>query len=145
MQSNNNKYNDILNMPHHVSKKHPQMTIDARAAQFAPFAALTGYEDAIVETARLTSERIELNEEQISIINRKINIIKENIKTTPKLSITYFIPDYRKEGGEYIKIIGNVKKIDEYSKKIVFEDNKEIRINDILDISGDIINNYENM
>lgn len=139
----NDKYNNILNLPHHVSKKHPQMSIESRAAQFASFAALTGYSESVKETARLTNERIELDEEVKQILNEKIQIIKENIKNMPKISFRYFIPDSRKQGGKYVNVIGKVKKINEYNCNIILEDNTIIPIKEIIDISGDIVKDIE--
>ena len=95
----NNSYDDIINLPHPVSKNHPQMPLRDRAAQFAPFAALTGHDAAIKETARLTDERLELREEVIAQLNEKINIIRNNIGIEQNVSITYFIPDEKKAGG----------------------------------------------
>lgn len=129
-----NKYDDIINLPHHISKKHPPMTLEARAAQFAPFAALTGYGDEIRETARLTNRRIELDEEAKSILDNKIKIILEQISQRPTVSITYFIPDLKKDGGKYITTSGIIKKIDEYKQVIVLEDKTEIPTNEIIDI-----------
>lgn len=135
MNNSTDKYNDIINLPHHISKKHPQMTIEARAAQFAPFAALTGHADSIRETARLTAERIEIDEELKTIINNKLQIIQERMSLKPKVTITYFVPDKRKSGGEYLEVTGNVKKIDGYNGLIIFTDNKIITINEIIDIN----------
>ena len=129
-----NKYDDIINLPHHISKKHPQMTLEARAAQFAPFAALTGYGDEIRETARLTNRRIELDEEAKSILDNKIKIILEQISQRPIVSITYFIPKIKKDGGKYITTSGIIKRIDEYKQVIVLEDKTEIPINEMIDI-----------
>lgn len=129
-----NKYDDIINLPHHISKKHPQMTLEARAAQFAPFAALTGYDDEVKETARLTNRRIELDDEAKSILDNKIQIILEQISQRPTVSITYFIPDTRKAGGEYVTITGIIKKVDSYNQVIVLENRTEIPINEIIDI-----------
>ena len=134
MNNNNEKYDDIINLPHHVSKKHPQMSIDARSAQFAPFAALTGYNDAVKETARLTSKRIELDEEQKIILDSKLQIIQKELQNTPKVIITYFMPDSKKDGGEYVTVTGIVKKIDEYKHIIILEDKTEIPILEIVDI-----------
>lgn len=133
-----NKYDDIINLPHHISNKHPQMTLEARAAQFAPFAALTGYDDAVKETARLTNERIELDEETKSILDNKIQIIKEHISTRPEISFTYFIPDLKKDGGKYVTVTGIVRKIDEYRQVIILEDKTEIPINEIINIFSNI-------
>ena len=129
-----NKYDDIINLPHHISEKHPQMTLEARAAQFAPFAALTGYDDEVKETARLTNRRIELDDEAKSILDNKIQIILEQISQRPTVSITYFIPDTRKAGGEYVTITGIIKKVDGYNQVIVLENRTEIPINEIIDI-----------
>ena len=131
-----NKYDDIINLPHHISTKHPQMSLEARAAQFAPFAALIGYDDEVKETARLTNKKIELDDEAKSIIDNKMQIILENISARPTISITYFIPDTKKDGGKYVTTTGILKRIDEYKQVIVLEDRTEIPINEIVDISN---------
>ncbi len=137
------QYDDIINLPHHVSKKHPQMSLYARSAQFAPFAALTGYEDAIKETSRETSEKIDIDDELKSILDSKLQIIMEHIKNKPEISFTYFIPDSKKDGGSYITVIGIVRKIDLYNQIIYLANNTEIPINDIINISGEIFKMYE--
>lgn len=133
------KYDDIIDMEHHISKKHPQMSLYARSAQFAPFAALTGYEDAVKETGRETSFKIELDDEMKQIIDSKLQIILEKIKNKPEVTITYFIPDSKKDGGEYIAKTGLVIKIDTFNQKIVLLDQTEIPINEIIDIEGNIL------
>ena len=130
-------YDDIINLPYVKSKRHNWMSMDARAGQFSPFAALTGYGDSVKETGRMTSDRIELEEEEKVILNRKLNIIKNNIKNKPEVMITYFLPDERKEGGEYITVMGNVKKIDDLNIYIEFTIGNKILINDIIDIDLD--------
>ena len=130
----NNSYDDIINLPHPVSKNHPQMPFRDRAAQFAPFAALTGHDAAIKETARLTDERLELSEEVIAQLNEKINIIRNNIGIEQNVSITYFIPDAKKAGGAYVTCSGSVKKIDEYEHTIIMTDQTVIPIEQISDI-----------
>lgn len=137
------QYDDIINLPHHISKKHPQMSLYARSAQFAPFAALTGYEEAVKETARETNERIDIEDELKSILDGKLQIILEQIKNHPEISITYFIADSKKNGGEYVTVTGLVKKVDLYNQYIYLVDNTEIPINEIIDISGDIFKVYE--
>lgn len=137
------QYDDIINLPHHISKKHPQMSLYARSAQFAPFAALTGYEEAVKETARETNERIDIEDELKSILDGKLQIILEQIKNYPEISITYFIADTKKDGGEYVTVTGIVKKVDLYNQYICLVDNTEIPINEIIDISGDIFKVYE--
>lgn len=137
------QYDDIINLPHHVSKKHPQMSLYARSAQFAPFAALTGYEDVIKETSRETSEKIDIDDELKSILDSKLQIIMEHIKNKTEISFTYFIPDSKKDGGSYITVIGIVRKIDLYNQIIYLANNTEIPINDIINISGEIFKMYE--
>lgn len=130
------EYDDIINLPHHVSEKHPQMTLEARSAQFAPFAALTGYDEQVQETARLTNERKELAEGLKMVLNEKIVKIKEKLADAPKVKITYFVPDLRKSGGKYVSVTGKVKKIDEFKNIIIFDDKKEIPIQEIIEITG---------
>lgn len=137
------QYDDIINMEHHVSKKHPQMSLYARSAQFAPFAALTGYEDAVKETARETSERIDIDEELKSILDSKLQILMEQIKNNPEVTITYYIANSRKDGGEYVTVNGIVKKLDVDNQCIYLIDNTEIPINDIIEMSGNIFKIYE--
>ena len=131
-----NEYNDIINLPHYVSKKHPQMSKEARSAQFAPFAALSGYEDAIKETAKLTDNKIELSDEMINIINDKLLFIEKNIQDKPLITITYFVPDKRKNGGEYISVTNSIKQIDLINNIIILTNKQKICINDIIGISG---------
>lgn len=130
-------YDDIINLPHHVSKVHPQMSMYQRAAQFAPFAALTGYDAAIRETARLTEGQIdELGDENNEILNRRLSMIRDYLKETPEISITFFQPDGQKAGGAYVTYTGNIKGINDYEQKIVMSNGKEIPITSILDIDG---------
>ena len=129
-----NEYDDIINLPHHVSKKHPRLSSEQRAAQFAPFAALTGYGDSIKETARITEDRIELDDEEKTKIDLKLQEIKLNLLNGPKVTITYYIPDKKKLGGEYVTISGNAKKIDMYNRKIILENKTEILIDEIIEI-----------
>lgn len=135
---NKDSYEDIINMPHHVSERHPQMSIEARAAQFAPFAALTGYSDAVKETARLTEKRIEIDEGLKLQLNNKLQKIIENINTNPKITFTYFIYDDKKEGGKYVNKTGCVKKIDTANEYIQLVDKTKIPINEIINITDEI-------
>ena len=139
----NHQYDDIINMEHHKSKKHPPMSLYARSAQFASFAALTGYEDAVRETAREVMERIVIDDELKNILDGKIQLLSEQINKKPEVIFTYFIPDLTKDGGIYISVAGVVKKIDTYNQNIILEDKTEIPINDILDISGEVFKIYE--
>ena len=134
----NNKYDDIINFPHHTSLKHPRMSIESRSAQFAPFSALSGYGDAIKETARLTNKKIEINEELKEILNKKIQLIQKKIKEQPQIEITYFIPDSKKDGGKYEIICNTIQKIDMYTNEFVMLDGTRININDIIDIQGNL-------
>ena len=129
-----NNYEDIIDISYPTSKKHKRMPIEKRAAQFAPFAALTGYEDAINETGRITESKVELSEEEKLNINDKLQTIKENIKSNKEVTITYFESDKYKEGGKYLTYKGQVKKIDELTKTITLSDKSKININDIIDI-----------
>lgn len=137
--NNSVKYDDIIKLSHHISKKHPQMSMEERAAQFAPFAALVGYEDAVEETARITTKRIELNEEEKNALDIKLQMLNEQIRVQiyPNVIIMYFVPDLKKDGGKYIKISGTVKRIDEYKQLIILDDKTEISINEIISINGE--------
>ena len=129
-----NEYDDIINLPHHVSPKHPQMSMMNRAAQFAPFAALTGHAAAIEETARLTDEQMELADEDNEILNQKMAYLWEAINEHPTISITYFEPDKKKAGGKYVSIEGLLQNIDDYNQTIVLKNGEAIPMKYILDI-----------
>lgn len=133
------KYDDIINLSRPVSKR-PKMTLEQRSAQFAPFAALTGYEGQVKETARLTSKKIEIDDELKAMLDNKLQIIEDSLDKEPLISIKYFIPDLKKEGGSYQKITGNVTKIDKYKKLIILDKKIVISILDIIEITGDIFN-----
>lgn len=132
------RYDDIIGLPHHVSDKHPHMTPLDRAAQFSPFAALTGHEDAIKETARLTDERIELDESSKEMLDARLQILREYLSDHPSITFTYFEQDEKKQGGQYVTTTGTVKKIDEYHHKIVLSDGATILIDELVAIEGDI-------
>lgn len=134
-----NNYDDIINLPHYESKTRKRMSLEARSAQFAPFAALTGYDDKVKETARLTEKKIDLTDEEYNLINSKLQIIKDHIKEQPEIFFTIFVKDKLKEGGKYEEIRGKVRRIDEVNEFIVLIDKSKIFFNDIVDISGDII------
>lgn len=128
-------YSDIINLSRPVSKR-PRMTLEQRSAQFAPFAALTGYEGQVKETARLTNKKIEINEELKEILNQKIQLIQKKIKEQPQIEITYFIPDSKKDGGKYETVTNSVKKIDTYKGEIILIDGTTIAIDEIIDINS---------
>ena len=138
MENISHKYDDMINLPHHVSKKHPQMSLHDRAAQFSPFAALTGHKAAINETARLTDEKQILSEDVIAKLNEQLNLIKENIGTNQTVTKTYFVPDEKKSGGAYISNTGVVKKIDEYNRTVIMTDKTVIPIEQISEMQSDI-------
>ena len=131
-------YEDIVNLPPHISKKHPQPTMLERAARFAPFAAITGYEEMVVEEARVTEERIDLDEGALALLNEKLSMIQEFLDEEPEVTITYFEPDKKKSGGAYVNITGIVKRIDEYEHFVIMTDGKKIRIEDIYAIGSDL-------
>ena len=126
------KYDDIINLPHHVSSRHPQMPMMNRAAQFSPFAALTGYEDAVRETARLTDEKIELDEYEKEELDRKIQWIGSHLDEHIPVSITYFHPDDKKAGGSYEEIVDTIRKINVYEHEILLTKGTKIPIMNIL-------------
>ncbi len=134
----NGKYDEIMGLPHHVSKTRPQMPMSDRAAQFAPFAALTGYDAAIKETGRLTDERIELDVEALSALNMKYQLLMEALDEAPEVTITYFQPDERKAGGKYVSAVGAVKKVDDFERRITMRDGTRIPVDDVLSIDGEL-------
>ena len=136
-------YDDIINLPHYVSKKHPQMSIEARSAQFAPFSALTGYDEAIKETARLTDKRIEIDDGLKVVLNNKLHYVLENLKLKPEIIFTYFVYDDKKIGGKYVEKIGVVKKIDMVEQYVMLIDKTKIPILEIINITGEIFNSME--
>lgn len=131
------KYNDIINLPHYQSKKRPHMSIYDRAAQFSPFAALTGHDEAIKETARLTDKKTELSETTKTILDEKFSFIMEHIYDQPEITVTYFIPDTLKSGGMYVDFTGCVKKYDYHNRILHFTDNTEIKVDDIMEIESE--------
>ena len=139
----NGKYDEIMGLPHHVSKTRPQMPMSDRAAQFAPFAALTGYDAAIKETGRLTDERIELDVEALSALDMKYQILMEALDEAPEVTITYFQPDERKAGGKYVSAVGAVKKIDDFERRITMRDGTRIPMDDVLSIDGEMFSSLE--
>jgi len=134
----NFKYGDIIHLPHHVSDKRPRIPMVSRAAQFSPFAALTGYDAAIRETGRLTDRRIELSEEQLQELDRKQQLLMENIRDCPEVSVTYFVPDERKQGGAYITVTGRVKRINPYTRAMTLTDQTSIPMDEILELESDL-------
>lgn len=137
------KYDEIMGLPHHVSKTRPQMPMSDRAAQFAPFAALTGYDSAIKETGRLTDERIELDEEVLTALDMRYQLLMDALDDAPEVTITYFQPDERKAGGKYVSTIGAVKKVDDFERRITMQDGMKIPMDDVLSIDGKLFSPLE--
>jgi len=133
-----NDYSDIINMPHHVSRKHPRMQSSERATQFGSFAALTGHSDMLNESARRTSKKIELDEDMKNILDIKQGILRQFMDERPIITVTYFIPDDKKEGGRYTDVTGIIKREDNSEKCLVLESGEKILFDDIIDIQGDI-------
>ena len=136
-------YDDIINLPHHVSKTRPQMPMSDRAAQFAPFAALTGYDSVIKETGRLTGERIELDEEALTDLNMRYQLLVDALDEEPEVEITYFKPDERKSGGEYVTVTGTVKKVDDFERLITMQNGTKIPMDDVLAVDWDFFSNLK--
>ena len=144
MSKDPHRYDDIIHLPHHKSQVHPHMSISDRAAQFSPFAALTGYDDAVQETARLTESRIELDENARVLLDERLRLLQINLEEHPFVTFTYFIPDSRKEGGSYSLAAGVIKKLDLLHRTITLyadngiSDGTEIPIDEITAIEGEI-------
>ncbi len=131
-------YDDIINLAHHVSETHPHMTIFDRAAQFSPFAALTGYDSAIKETARITGERVVLDEYRKDALSNRLQMLTDRRNEDPNIEITYFQPDDKKLGGAYVTVAGTVQKIDNYKRNVLMTDGTVIPIYEIISIEGQI-------
>ncbi len=128
-------YDDILDLERPVSKNHRPMSLQDRAAQFSPFAALTGYEDAITETARLTETRIELTEAQKEQLDYTLQQIRQRLSERPEVTVTWFIPDEQKEGGRYETRTGHLKKLDDYKQELVFAEGFRVPVADLTELS----------
>jgi hypothetical protein len=137
-------YEDIINLPRPVSKKHPQPPLSERAARFAPFAAITGYEEMVLEEARVTEEKIELDECALILLDKKLNIIQKHLSQSPEITVTYFVPDKKKTGGAYHTITGIVKRIDPYQKILILQNDEKIQIEKIYDLKSDLFYTLDN-
>lgn len=135
------KYDDIINMPHHVSSKRKRMSMIDRAAQFSPFAALTGYDAAVKETARLTDKRIELDEYEKAVLDEKLRIALKY--PDEEITITYFKPDERKDGGAYISAVGKIKKLSDYERVVVLCNGLKIPVENIIKIEGEFFSFFD--
>ncbi len=139
-EDNNNKllFDDIINLPHHVSSDRKHMSASDRAAQFSPFAAVAGYDGAIKESARRTDYKIEMDEDKKTILDEKLRIIQDQLSSHHVIEILFFKQDEIKSGGSYISIIGRVKKIKELERSVIMQDGTEIPIENIVDIKGEM-------
>lgn len=140
---NSHKYDDIIHLPHHVSKNHPRMPPMNRAAQFMPFAALTGHEAAIQETARLTDSFAELDEDRKAQLNQQLLMIREHLALRPECEISYFQTDEKKTGGTYASLRGRIKNIDEPAGQIVFTDGTALPMEYLFSIKGELFGDTE--
>ena len=131
-------YSDIIDLPHHVSLAHPQMSLNDRAAQFSPFAALTGYEEVIKETSRVTKSKQGVASDKAEELSKKLQILDNFSNLHPFVRVTYFQKDKRKQGGSYLSYEGETKRIDDYSKSLLFLSGISIPIEDIFELEGDI-------
>lgn len=134
LENTMSKYDDIINMPHHVSKNRTPMSMENRAAQFAPFTALTGHNEAIAETARLTTPKKLLSEDEMASLTRELARVIEQVPGQEEYTFVYFVPDTQKEGGKYVSITGTAKKYDEVTRTIRLSDGKVLMIDNILSI-----------
>lgn len=131
-------YDDIIDLPHHVSETHPPMSRADRAAQFSPFAALTGYDAAVRETARVTERRIELDEGVKAELNARLNCILEHLPEHPQVSITYFVPDEKKSGGTYRTVTGAIRKLDGFAKTLTLVDGTVVPVEEMIHVEGNL-------
>lgn len=135
-------YDDIIDLPHHVSERHPQMSLYNRAAQFAPFAALSGHDAAIEETARLTDVQRELTQGERDVLNRKLNCLLQR-DDSPTVEITYFLPDKRKSGGRYCTVTGTIKKVDDIGGRLLLTDGTAIPLSTVSDMHSEVFDRAE--
>lgn len=137
------RYDDIIDLPHHQSATRPRMSRINRAAQFAPFAALTGYEAAIQEMGRLTDLHIELDESRKAVLNERLRLLMLHLRDKPEVTITYFEPDLKKSGGAYLSVTGYVRKVDEYSRTVSLEDGTSVLIDQIFGIDSPLFTCFD--
>ena len=153
MMHEQNPYADILTLPHHKAANRPHMSMHDRAAQFSPFAALTGFDGVIAETGRRTDQKAELSESQMILLNQKLTLIDDAIQSgyAPLVTAVYFVPDAKKDGGSYQEYTGKVRQVDQVERKLVFfaanerSSGKEIGIDAILEIHGDLVDHMDDM
>lgn len=132
-----NQYDDMIDLPHPTSARHRRMSVLDRAAQFSPFAALTGYEAAVQETARLTEDWREPDESVLEQLDEQLKLLREHLAERPVVHITYFLPDEKKTGGRYVSVTGQVRKLDEYEHQIIFTDGTRIPVSEIVEMESE--------
>lgn len=135
---NEHKYDDIINLPYPRQTSRPRMSAIERAAQFSPFAALVGHDEAIAETARLTDSKVILTEDEENTLNDRIAFLSEILPECPLVGVTYFVRDKKKDGGAYFTKIGNARRVDEIGRKIIFTDGTVIPLDDMVSIEGEV-------
>lgn len=138
MASGKTEYSDIFDRPHHVSSKRPQMSRSNRAAQFSPFAALTGYDSLVAESARVTDQRVELSDEEYEVLNKRLNYLQDHLSEMPVVQVLYFEPDYKKDGGSYVEFSGNIKRVKALDGVLLTSTDIEIPFQHIVELSGEI-------
>lgn len=143
MKEGASPYEDIMALPHHTSAAHPRMPVRERAAQFSPFAALTGYEDAVAEAGRLTAERIELEADKLAQLDRRLALLMDRACETPEISLVRFVRDRKKPGGAYVSLTGRYKKTDEYERAVVLTDGTAVPIDDIFSLESPLFDQAE--
>lgn len=132
-------YDNIINLPHPTSKRHPRMSLHDRAAQFSPFAALSGHAAALAETTRLTDRKIELDEDTRAELDRRQAVLLEQISEQPEITVTWFQPDAKKDGGRYIVSTGRLKRIHEADQVLILVDGLRIPIGDVVELESECI------
>lgn len=128
------RYDDILYLPHPVSEKHPPMSMAERAAQFAPFAALTGHDAVLRETERLTDSPVELTDSRRSELDAQLMELSRELERAPKVAITHFVPDLRKQGGAYVRTVGKIRRVDALARAVIMTDGSRIDMDFVTDI-----------
>lgn len=141
-EAEEHRYDDILDLPRPISKKHPPMSLLNRAAQFAPFAALTGHEAAIREAERLTEEEVVSDENRKELLDFRLQVLQRHLGEEPEVTVTYFKPDDRKSGGAYETMTGAVKKVDEYKGELVFTDKRRVALAEVLWMEGRLFDGF---
>lgn len=144
MSSGKEEYSDIFDRPHHVSTKRAPMSRANRAAQFSPFAALTGYDSLVAESARVTEQRVELSDDEYEVLNRRLNFLQEHIARLPLVHILYYEPDKKKDGGSYVEFSGSIKRFKKIEGLLLTDTDIEIPFSNIIELSGELFSTLEN-